>query len=92
MLTKMHIHRESTLWKRAVEKPVENVENYEFSTGIWDFSPRRGNGAMLNKRLHNLLWGVRLWCYVAGLFPVLFSEKSGKKLATYLKAPFRDGP
>ena len=31
---KMDIHNQSSLWKTPVEKPVENVENSEFSTGI----------------------------------------------------------
>ena len=31
---KMNIHRDTTLWITPVEKPVENVENYELSTGI----------------------------------------------------------
>jgi len=30
----MNIHRITFLWKTPVEKPVENVENYELSTGI----------------------------------------------------------
>ncbi len=31
---KMHIHSMSVLWITPVEKSVENVENYELSTGI----------------------------------------------------------
>ena len=31
---KMNIHRLGILWITPVEKPVENVENYELSTGI----------------------------------------------------------
>ena len=31
---KMNIHRPDSLWITLVEKPVENVENYELSTGI----------------------------------------------------------
>ena len=31
---KMNIHRAAVLWKTPVEKPVENVENSELSTGI----------------------------------------------------------
>jgi len=30
----MNIHSKAFLWKTPVEKPVENVENYELSTGI----------------------------------------------------------
>jgi len=30
----MNIHRDTILWITPVEKPVENVENYELSTGI----------------------------------------------------------
>ena len=41
MLTKLNIHSGGILWKRAVEKSVENVEKLEFSTDIpavWNFS------------------------------------------------------
>ena len=38
----VHIHRGCGLWKTPVEKAVENVENYEFSTGIWLFQRRPG--------------------------------------------------
>ena len=31
---KMNIHNPHSLWKTPVDKPVENVENSEFSTGI----------------------------------------------------------
>jgi len=31
---KMNIHRKTILWKTPVDKPVENVENSELSTGI----------------------------------------------------------
>jgi len=34
----MNIHNPSCLWITPVEKPVENVENYELSTGIPIFS------------------------------------------------------
>ena len=40
MLTKLNIHSGGILWKRAVEKSVENVEKLEFSTDIpalWNF-------------------------------------------------------
>ena len=40
MLTKLNIHSGVILWKRAVEKSVENVEKLEFSTDIpalWNF-------------------------------------------------------
>jgi hypothetical protein len=37
MLTKMNIHKVAPLWTTPVEKPVENVENYEFSTAIPQF-------------------------------------------------------
>jgi len=30
----MNIHSDPSLWKTPVEKPVENVENSELSTGI----------------------------------------------------------
>ena len=32
--SKLHIHNRPPLWKTPVEKPVENVENSELSTGI----------------------------------------------------------
>jgi len=35
---KVNIHSTARLWKTPVEKPVENVENYELSTGISLFS------------------------------------------------------
>ena len=35
----LHIHTLPKLWKTPVEKPVENVENFEFSTGIPFVSP-----------------------------------------------------
>ena len=38
----VHTHRGCGLWKTPVEKAVENVENYEFSTGIWLFQRRPG--------------------------------------------------
>ena len=31
----LHIHKPHLLWKTPVEKAVENVENSQFSTGIW---------------------------------------------------------
>jgi len=31
---KMNIHNPHSLWKTLVDNSVENVENYEFSTGI----------------------------------------------------------
>ena len=31
----LHIHKLLLLWKTPVEKAVENVENSQFSTGIW---------------------------------------------------------
>jgi len=34
---KMNIHSMGSLWKSPVEKSVENVENYELSTGILIF-------------------------------------------------------
>jgi hypothetical protein len=34
----MNIHSPAFLWITPVEKPVENVENYELSTGIPMFS------------------------------------------------------
>jgi len=30
----VNIHTTASLWKTLVEKPVENVENFELSTGI----------------------------------------------------------
>ena len=33
----MNIHRGISLWKTPVDKPVENVEKWEFSTGILMF-------------------------------------------------------
>ena len=47
---KMNIHNPHGLWKTPVEKPVENVENYELSTGIsllWKFSPACGNRCII---------------------------------------------
>jgi len=35
MLTQMHSAVKSALWKQPVEKSVENVEKYAFSTAIW---------------------------------------------------------
>lgn len=32
-------HRDLGLWKTPVEKPVENVENFDFSTAIFSPSP-----------------------------------------------------
>jgi hypothetical protein len=37
----MNIHSLTFLWITPVEKPVENVENYELSTGISLFSKTR---------------------------------------------------
>jgi len=31
----MNIHTMASLWKTPVDKPVENVENFELSTGIF---------------------------------------------------------
>jgi len=32
--SKLNIHKLPLLWKTLVENPVENVENFELSTGI----------------------------------------------------------
>ena len=39
MLTKMNIHNRIVLWITLVDKSVENVEKWGFSTGIRGFYP-----------------------------------------------------
>jgi len=46
----MNIHSTPCLWKTPVEKPVENVENYELSTGIPALSKNGGTCGILAYR------------------------------------------
>ena len=78
---KMNIHNPHSLWKTPVENTVENVENYDLSTGIsvlWFFHTACGKGCMalcINCR------GSRVrTCYVTGEETLSGSEYDGKSL------------
>ena len=52
----MNKSNEKQLWKRPVEKPVENVEKFGFSTEKPDFTNKRtanGLDKFLHKKSHN---------------------------------------
>ena len=77
----MNIHTPSELWKTPVEKTVENVENYELSTGISplsNFPPSCGKVC-----IPRCIFGLTVSenaCYVTGSLSRLPAKTSAKSL------------
>ena len=66
------------MWKTTVEKPVENVEKYEFSTGI----PEIPNSVTGTKPMYSVVYkdltGKKNRDYVAACVVALFAKESIK--------------
>ena len=48
----MNIHTMASLWKTPVDKPVENVENFELSTGIFSTADFHTSVEFLHTAVH----------------------------------------
>jgi len=78
---KMNIHNPHPLWKTPVEKPVENVENSELSTGILPlsgFSPACGKGCITGCIFHPR--SGKPLCYVTAATGAGGVKRMGKSL------------
>ena len=65
MLTKVYTTVRFYLWKGAVENPVDNVENYVFSTAIFHFEPIRACYFLCISGCITLAFSRGASCYVA---------------------------
>ena len=79
MLTKVHTTVRFSLWKGTVENPVDNVENYVFSTAIFHFAPAAACIFVCISGCITLAFSRGASCYVAVFLRVAsfgFDQKS----------------
>ena len=68
-------HKAVELWKTFVEKPVENVENFDFSTGIFLPSPSPGPVQKIRGRRSGIFQRRTFFPWLAKTQPAAVSRK-----------------